>query len=79
MSKQDSSLQQILNDAGESAHLTGQSRGWSIEELAARTSLPAGELRAIEQGEDFSMGCLKPLCDVYEVEPIVELFRPMTP
>lgn len=77
MSKQDLSLQQIQT-MRENLRILRQSRGWSIEELAARTSLPAGELRAIEQGEDFSMGCLKPLCDVYEVEP-VELFRPMTP
>ena len=77
MSKQETSCSQIQIMRKNLRRLR-QSREWSIEELATRSHLPADTLRAIEQGGDFNMGCLKVLCDLYEVEPI-ELFRPRKP
>lgn len=74
MSKQETSCSQIQMMRKNLRSLR-QSREWSIEELAARSNLPADTLRAIEQGGDFNMGCLKVLCDLYGIEP-VDLFRP---
>lgn len=77
MSKQEESLQQIQT-MRENLRILRQSRGWDLEELSARSLIPYATLEAIEQGGEFNMSCLAPLCALYEVEPI-ELFRPMKP
>lgn len=66
---------QIQNMRTNFKHLR-EARCWTVEQLSERSNLPATDLLAIENGQDFEVSLLIRLCKFYQIKPY-QIFGPL--